>query len=210
VPDSDGGAPILDYEVYMTNGQGGPFESTGMTGKPSVRYMTIGGLYPELDYAYKVRAINRVGPGPFSKYTVITTAVIADEPAPTVPQRPVTEMSFVVEKIKKPGLRTNNFIPRETILSVTDNPREMSKGNNFKMDHTTYDDANHFYATNAGYFNSRPYSRAKSQAKFRGSFAGTTYDNEEKSGDDFYRSYHSNKKGSPLKEKIAAKLLGNV
>jgi hypothetical protein len=52
----------------MTDGQGGPFESAGMTGKASVRHMTVGGLIPELDYAFKVRAFNQIGAGPFSQY----------------------------------------------------------------------------------------------------------------------------------------------
>jgi hypothetical protein len=72
--------------------------------------------------------------------------------------------------------RKNNFIPRETLLSCTDNPREISKGMNFNMENTTYHDAKGFYATNAGYFNSTGAdSRAASpDPRMRGSF----YDKE--------------------------------
>ncbi|CAH1175829.1 unnamed protein product [Phaedon cochleariae] len=80
-PDYNGGAPILDYEVEMTppNGPSTPIQKSKDT------ECTVTTLEPGRDYAFSVRAVNRIGPGAWSEPLPVTSGA-APPCAPALPR----------------------------------------------------------------------------------------------------------------------------
>ncbi|XP_022918886.1 fibronectin type-III domain-containing protein 3A isoform X3 [Onthophagus taurus] len=66
-PDYYGGAPILEYEVFTINSDSSP----NLVCKTKECEIVVTDLRPGTEYTFSVRAVNRVGPGPFSEYTNI-------------------------------------------------------------------------------------------------------------------------------------------
>ncbi|CAG9863441.1 unnamed protein product [Phyllotreta striolata] len=62
-PDYNGGAPILDYEVEMTSPEGG----RSLVHKSKEPECAATALRPGGEYAFQVRAVNRIGPGAWSE-----------------------------------------------------------------------------------------------------------------------------------------------
>ncbi|XP_074025374.1 miles to go isoform X2 [Leptinotarsa decemlineata] len=67
-PDYNGGAPVLDYEVEMTAAA-----TQSIVYKNKENECTADNLSPGCDYIFKVRAVNRVGPGQWSEPLKVTS-----------------------------------------------------------------------------------------------------------------------------------------
>lgn len=61
-PDYNGGAPILEYEVEMIS----PDASRNLVHKNKDTECTVTNVSPGCEYSFSVRAVNRIGPGPWS------------------------------------------------------------------------------------------------------------------------------------------------
>lgn len=79
-PDYNGGAPVVDYEVEMEL----PDASKRLVHKSKEIECTVSDLNPGCSYSFKVRATNRVGPGPFSETVTIASGAAPPE-APGIP-----------------------------------------------------------------------------------------------------------------------------
>lgn len=81
-PDYNGGAPVLEYEVEMVS----PDSSRSLVHKSKETECTAINLLPGSEYSFEVRAVNRIGPGPWSEIlTVMSGPAPPDQPiAPSV------------------------------------------------------------------------------------------------------------------------------
>lgn len=75
-PDYNGGAPVLEYEVEMV----GPDSSRSLVHKSKELECTVVNLSPGCKYSFQVRAINRIGPGPWSETFTVTSGAAPPEP----------------------------------------------------------------------------------------------------------------------------------
>nr|CAH7718590.1 unnamed protein product [Callosobruchus chinensis] len=80
-PDYNGGAPVLDYEVEMVS----PDSTRGIVYKNKECECLVTDLRPGCDYLFAVRAVNRIGPGPWSETSRVTSGA-APPDAPDVPK----------------------------------------------------------------------------------------------------------------------------
>ncbi|KAK4880028.1 hypothetical protein RN001_008174 [Aquatica leii] len=77
-PDYNGGAPVLEYEVEMVS----PDASRNIVHKSKEIECTVSNLNPGCEYSFTARAVNRIGPGPWSEtLTVKSGAAPPDMPA---------------------------------------------------------------------------------------------------------------------------------
>ncbi|XP_018325859.1 fibronectin type-III domain-containing protein 3A isoform X2 [Agrilus planipennis] len=79
-PDYNGGAPVLEYEIEMV----GPDSSRNIMHKSKETECTVSGLSPGCTYTLIVRAVNRIGTGPWSEPLTVTSGA-APPDAPGAP-----------------------------------------------------------------------------------------------------------------------------
>ncbi|CAF1622355.1 unnamed protein product [Adineta ricciae] len=82
-PDYDGGAPVIEFEVQVTN----PDSSSRVVYRGGNLDCAVAGLLPGRPYLFQVRAFNRAGAGPWSEYLDVVSG-------PGVPEAP---RNFLVE-----------------------------------------------------------------------------------------------------------------
>ncbi|XP_050295748.1 fibronectin type-III domain-containing protein 3A isoform X2 [Anthonomus grandis grandis] len=81
-PDYNGGAPVLDYELEMTN----PDSSRLIVHKSKETECTVAqGIIPGKEYAFAVRAVNRICAGPWSE----TLKIVSGAAPPGAPSAPI-------------------------------------------------------------------------------------------------------------------------
>ncbi|KAK9869632.1 hypothetical protein WA026_003377 [Henosepilachna vigintioctopunctata] len=96
-PDYNGGAPILEYEVEMSDSEGNSslvYKSKGMS-------CTVGGLSPGCEYRFMVRAINRIGRSPWSEELVVSSGA-APPCTPFPPTFNIKSPHIVIVEWKEP------------------------------------------------------------------------------------------------------------
>lgn len=81
VPDYNGGAPVLEYEVEIISQNSSPI----IVQKTKETRTTINDLEPGSNYTFRVRAVNRIGPGDWSEPYVVTSGAAE----PVVPEKPL-------------------------------------------------------------------------------------------------------------------------
>ncbi|KAF2882221.1 hypothetical protein ILUMI_23944 [Ignelater luminosus] len=79
-PDYNGGAPVLEYEVEMVS----PDASRNLVHKSKETECTVSNLSPGCEYLFTVRAVNRIGPGPWSDSLAVKSGA-APPDAPAAP-----------------------------------------------------------------------------------------------------------------------------
>lgn len=80
-PDNFGGAPILEYEVDMISSLD---HSRLQVHKSKDVECTVNDLKPGCEYTFVVRAVNRIGPGPWSDNLIVTSGA-APPDSPCIP-----------------------------------------------------------------------------------------------------------------------------
>lgn len=116
-PDYFGGAPVLEYEVEMVS----PDSSRCLVHKSKETECSVTELRPGCDYAFKVRAVNRIGHGPWSEVFNVTSGP-APPDAPSVPSALCKSPFHVVVEWQEPH---NNGAPiTEYRLEMSPNETE--------------------------------------------------------------------------------------
>ena len=78
-PADDGGSPITGYELEWTEATDPAFAHPLGSAMPTGASHTIGGLENGVEYAVRVRAINAIGPGPWSESATATPVAAVKE-----------------------------------------------------------------------------------------------------------------------------------
>ncbi|XP_060516675.1 fibronectin type-III domain-containing protein 3A isoform X2 [Cylas formicarius] len=80
-PDYNGGAPVLDYELEMINPESSP---TIVHKSKELECTVSSGVQPGAEYSFAVRAVNRIGAGPWSEVLKVASGA-APPRAPEIP-----------------------------------------------------------------------------------------------------------------------------
>lgn len=116
-PDYNGGAPVLEYELEME----GPDSIPSLVHKNKESECTVTKLKPGCNYTFKVRAINRIGPGPWSDSVTITSGA-APPNAPDAPSATCKSPFHVFVEWQEPS--TNGAPITEYRLEMSPNNSE--------------------------------------------------------------------------------------
>lgn len=123
-PLSDGGSPLLDYEVEST-----PAGNPTVVAASNLNAV-VGGLANDTDHTFRVRARNAVGWGPWSEPSNVTRttasplpdlSVAVNGPATVAPDAPFTTTLTVTNmgNVASTGIVVSQQVPAQVALTVT-------------------------------------------------------------------------------------------